>query len=223
MKVHRHHNSQMERIPITYKPIRQRTDGLYTQAQMHPTAPNQSRDETTQETKNEYKTQPTTTAQLSDKTHTQEPRPITNPPLIRQRIPQFNTTPPKCNEAWGASIKTPLQTSFRIYFQNIDGLQHYTMNSRGKPHCDFMLDKGINISRFAETYSNWHHKQLKEDIKATGISVLSNSSYRFSDNEFNPPDRSAYLPGGCIQMCTDHWTVRIIKEIKDPRRMGWWT
>jgi hypothetical protein len=120
-------------------------------------------------------------------------------------------------------LSSPVTTSFRIYFQNINGLQHYTTNSHWKPHCDFMLDNGINISGLAETNSNWHHKQLKKDIKATGISVFSNSSIAFSDNDFNPPDGSAYLPGGCTQISTDHWTARIIKEIKDSRRMGRWT
>jgi hypothetical protein len=86
-----------------------------------------------------------------------------------------------------------------------------------------MLDNGINISEFMETNSNWNHKQLKKDIKATGSSVFSNSSIAFSYNEFNTPGGSAYLPGGCMQMCTDHWTARIINEIKDPRRMGRWT
>jgi hypothetical protein len=54
-------------------------------------------------------------------------------------------------------------------------------------------------------------------------SVVKNSSIIVSDNAFNPPDRSSYLPGGCLQIRTDHWTARIIETYHDPRRMGRWT
>jgi hypothetical protein len=148
----------------------------------------------------------------------QETRPTKNPTLIQQRIPQYNTIiPPKRNEAWGASINSFPNTIFRLYFQNINRMQHTTTHSRWQPHCEYMKDTGIDISGLAETNSNWHHKQLTKNIKATANSVFSHSSKVFLDNAFNPPDRSAYLPGGCMQICTDHWTARIIMDIKDPR------
>jgi hypothetical protein len=52
--------------------------------------------------------------------------------------------------------------------------------------------------------------------------VYDNHSIAFSNNRFNPTNGSLYLPGGCLQLCTGHWTSRIIEEIKDPRRMGRW-
>jgi hypothetical protein len=42
---------------------------------------------------------------------------------IQQRIPQYDMTPNRKYEAWGASINNLTTTIFRIYFQSINGLQ----------------------------------------------------------------------------------------------------
>jgi hypothetical protein len=94
--------------------------------------------------------------------------------------------------------------------------------SKWKPHLQYMKDKGISISGFAETNTNWQYKNIKRQISAATNSIFQNFSLAFTDNRFNPPDRSSYLPGGCLQLCTDHWTSRITETIKDPRRMGRW-
>jgi hypothetical protein len=139
--------------------------------------------------------------------------------FIQQIIPQYDTTPVRRNEAWGASINNLPPTIFCIYFQNINGIQYKTPNSRWQPHLNYMKDKGISISGLAETNTNWQHK---EQLMIESNSVFKNSSVIVADNEFNPPDRSPYLPGGCLQICTDHWTARIIETYHDPRRMGRW-
>jgi hypothetical protein len=83
-----------------------------------------------------------------------------------------------------------------------------------------MQETGILISGLSETNTNWHTKNIKKQLSSATQSIYENFSIAFSDNRFNPPDRSAYLPGGCLQLCTGHWTSRIIETIKDPRRMG---
>jgi hypothetical protein len=85
-----------------------------------------------------------------------------------------------------------------------------------------MKNKGISISGLAETNSNWHHKQLTRHIRANASNVFHNASVVFSENSFNPPDQASYLPGGTLQICTDHWTARIIETFHDPRSMGRW-
>jgi exonuclease III len=70
---------------------------------------------------------------------------------------------------------------------------------------------------------NWNHKYTKKQILASTKHAYDNYSIAFTDNQFNPPKRSSYLPGGCLQLCTGHWTSRIIETIKDPRRLGRWT
>jgi hypothetical protein len=73
-----------------------------------------------------------------------------------------------------------------------------------------------NKSGLAETNSNWHHKHLTKNIITNATSIFTNASVAFSNNSFNPPDRSSYLPGGCLQICTGHWIARIIETIHDP-------
>jgi hypothetical protein len=86
-----------------------------------------------------------------------------------------------------------------------------------------MHEKGISITGLAETNTNWKYKQIKKRILASTNSMYENYSIAFTDNQFNPPERSPYLPGGCLQLCTGHWTSRIIETISDPRRLGRWT
>jgi hypothetical protein len=137
---------------------------------------------------------------------------------------QYNGSPSRWKEAWGASTNNIPPLLFLIYFQNINGLQFKSNQSKLKPHLHYMKDKGISISSLAETYTNWHYKNIKKQISTTTNSIFKNFSLAFvTDNRFNPPDRSPYLPGGCLQRCTDHWTSRIIETIKDSRRMGRWT
>jgi membrane-associated HD superfamily phosphohydrolase len=140
-------------------------------------------------------------------------------PSVQQTIPQYDTMPNKINAAWGSSINNLPPTIFRIYFQNINGLQFQTSQSKWQPHLKFMKEKGISISGLAETNTNWYHKNIKKQISNTTQKAFENYSLVISDNQFNPPDRSSYLPGGCLQICTDHWTSRIIEPIKNSRRM----
>jgi hypothetical protein len=87
----------------------------------------------------------------------------------------------------------------------------------------YMKEKGIAISGFAETNTNWHYKNIKKKLSNKTQSVFTNYSLAYSGNLFNPPDRSQYLPGECLQLCTDHWTSRLLGTIKDPRGMSRWT
>jgi hypothetical protein len=55
---------------------------------------------------------------------------------IQQTLPQYNTTPNRRNEPWGASIHNLPPITFRIYFQNINSLQLKTNHSRWKQHLE---------------------------------------------------------------------------------------
>jgi hypothetical protein len=141
----------------------------------------------------------------------------------QQTIPQYDTTPNRRNEAWGLSINNLPPTIFRVYFQNINGRQFRTNKSRWQPHLQCMKDKGITISGFAKTNTNWYYKHIKRQISSKPQAVFDNYSIAFSENRFNPPDRSSYLPGECLQLCTDHCTSRMIRTLQNPRKMGRWT
>jgi hypothetical protein len=112
-----------------------------------------------------------------------------NHTTIQQVIPQYNTTPNRKNESWVASVNNLPPTTFRIYFQNINGLQLRTTQLKWAPHLQFMNEKGISISGFAKTNMNWHHKNIKKQLSITTQSFFQNYSLAFSENRFNPPDR----------------------------------
>jgi hypothetical protein len=99
-------------------------------------------------------------------------------------------------------------------------LQFTTNQTKWKPHLEYMKEKGITITGFSETNTNWHFKNIKKHVTATSQTIFPQSSIAFSDNCFNPPDSSSHLPGGCMQLCTDHWMGRILGTIQDSRRMG---
>jgi hypothetical protein len=107
-------------------------------------------------------------------------------PTIQQLIPQYESNMHKHNEAWGASINNIRLTTFRIYFQNINGLEYKTNQSKWEPHLQYMQEKGIKISGLAETNTNWNHKHIKKQILASTNHIYDNYSIAFTDNQFNP-------------------------------------
>jgi hypothetical protein len=90
-------------------------------------------------------------------------------------------------------------------------------------HLEFMKEKGISISGSAETNTNWQQKHIKKDMSNSTQSSFTNYSIAFLENWFNPPNRNHHLPGGCMQLSTDHWTSRLIRTIQDPQKMSRWT
>jgi hypothetical protein len=78
---------------------------------------------------------------------------------------QYDTTPNKKNESWGASINNAPPTTLRIYFQNINGLQLCTTESKWHSHLEFMQEKGISISGLAERNTNWKYKNIRPLLK----------------------------------------------------------
>jgi hypothetical protein len=86
----------------------------------------------------------------------------TNNTRIPQTFPQYDTTPNRKNEAWGASINNLPPTIFQLYFQNINGLQLQTTDPKWATHLEYMKEKGISISGLAETNTIWQHKNIKK-------------------------------------------------------------
>jgi hypothetical protein len=126
-----------------------------------------------------------------------------NGPRIQQTLPQYDTTPKRKNDTWGASINNLPPTIFCIYFQNINGLQLRTKESKWLTHLKLMKENGISISGLAETNTNWHQKHTKKEMSHSTQSIFTNYSLAFSENRFNPSNRNHYLPGGCLHRPLD--------------------
>jgi hypothetical protein len=86
-----------------------------------------------------------------------------------------------------------------------------------------MKVRGIAISGFAETNTNWNYKSIRSHITQQAREVFTNAVTSLSPNNYRPLVPSACQPGGCyIQICTSHWTGRITATISDPKAMGRW-
>ena len=144
---------------------------------------------------------------------------IKNKMYVQQHIVKI----PRANDTWGSSIDTANVDSIRLYFQNINGLLMGSKADRWSQHVEMMQRIGCDISGLAESNTNWNNTSVIKKINKIGSNYYQNISSSYSDNRFQPDNVASYLPGGNIQTCVNHWTGRILKEIKDPRRLGRWS
>jgi hypothetical protein len=123
---------------------------------------------------------------------------------------------------WGDSLIEKTQDTFRIYFQNINGI--------GPKHIDrwnHMVHTTINtynsdIVGFCETGIQWtsHHTRNKIKLEARKVNK-TNINITHSKNTVKPT--SSFLPGGTLLMTKNSWTGRIISPLEDPLAMGRWS
>ena len=71
---------------------------------------------------------------------------------------------PKANDTCGSCIETRNDTSNRVYFRNINGLMMGSKINRWAEHINNMIDIGCDISRFAESNTNWNNNRVKQTI-----------------------------------------------------------
>jgi hypothetical protein len=134
-----------------------------------------------------------------------------NQHLTQQIIPQFLCNTPKSNDTWGASMDVPDESSIRLFFQNINGLQFSSQSNRWQPHLNMMKVRGVAIPGFAETNTNWNYQNVGSRITSQARQIFPNSVTTLSPHDFHPSVPSAYQPGGCLQISTSHWYGRIIE------------
>lgn len=121
-------------------------------------------------------------------------------------------------------METPDENCTRIYFQNINGITTSTsLTERWKQLLETMNEKQCSIFGLVETNTNWRHPKIKPIFISHSKQQFKHSSVTYSLNRFQPKTLSRYQPGGCLQVCTNHWISRIIEIISDPRQMGRWT
>ena len=130
---------------------------------------------------------------------------------------------PIANDSWGSSMESKDPNSTQIFFQNINGLTSDGDIDKWKGIVKVMHEKECDIFGLAETNTNWRYYDIKNNIDQHCNEQFNHSRTSFSDNRFNPNSDHRYLPGGCLQSCTQHWTSRVIESIHDPRKMGRWT
>jgi hypothetical protein len=130
---------------------------------------------------------------------------------------------PLANDYWGSSMDTNDSNSFRVFFQNINGLTAGKSIERWIETVNTIKEKQCEIFGLAETNTNWRSHNIKNNINRIINNAFSNSSTILSSNRCNPKDDSRFLPGGTLQSCTGHWKSKCIALIHDFRNMGRWT
>jgi hypothetical protein len=130
---------------------------------------------------------------------------------------------PKANNEWESTITNKTSDTVKIYFQNINGLQERKFHGRWTDQLKYMEQHDIDICGLAETNTNWKFNNTREELTTKAKLAFKNSAINFSINQFNPKRSTNYQPGGCVQICKNHWTGRIIRQIDDPRTLRRWT
>jgi hypothetical protein len=131
---------------------------------------------------------------------------------------------PITNDYWGSSMVTNDSTSFRIYFQNINGLTAGNSLERWLETVKTMKEKQCEIFGLAETNRNWQSNNMKTNIDRIIKTQFVNSSTILSSNRYNPDNNKWFQPGGgTLQACTGHWKSHCLLAIHDSRNMSRWT
>jgi hypothetical protein len=174
--------------------------------------------------------QPDTTSNTIAATNLTTPHQTTTYPaptqVTRTRkhyIQQHIMQKPIPNDYWGSSMDSEKHDSFRIYFQNINGITTGQDMERWDNVVSTMKDNCCEIFGLAETNTNWKSYNINNNLDHILRNKFSHSSTILSSNRFNPTNVTAYQPGGTLQTCTGHWVSRCIGKIIDDRHMGRWT
>jgi hypothetical protein len=142
---------------------------------------------------------------------------------IKNYIQQHITRTPIANDYWGSSMDTNDPRSFRVFFQNINGLTTGKSMKRWIETVTTMHEKKCEIFGLAETNTNWNCHNIKTNINRIITKYFPHSSTILSNNRYKPIKDSRFQPGGTLQSCIGHWKSRCITTINDHRNMGRWT
>jgi hypothetical protein len=93
---------------------------------------------------------------------------------------------PIANDYWGSSMDTNDPNCFRVFFQNINGLIAGKSMERWIETVTTMKEKHCKIFGLAETNTNWHSHNIKNNKNRIINIQFSNASTILSSNRYNP-------------------------------------
>ena len=149
--------------------------------------------------------------------------PIYQPPLIQhtQPILTFDTNT-QSNHAWGDNIHNKPKKTFRLYFQNVNGIQPRKTERWSNILQSIFPTYKADIAGLCETGINWHNPLLRNKLKTTSKYKLKTQIHLH--HSFNLADSyTNFLPGGTLHMTQGHWVGRRMLELNDPHSMGRWS
>lgn len=149
------------------------------------------------------------------------PAPSVAIPLLQSRIqiPQ-----PISNEPWGDDITHKHHSTFRLFYQNANGLiadNHFHDSFRWTSK---ILEYSIDSLGLSETNIAWtlfgarsqFANRLRHGWDSTQVRIQTSHSQL-------TPSRTLYQPGGTAQVVGGRWTSRVVSQQADPSGMGRWS
>jgi hypothetical protein len=109
----------------------------------------------------------------------------------------------------------------RIYFQNINSVRAKN-NNKWKSILEYLKTSDCDITGLSETCANWQSRGLLHRFRSSTRPYFPTMCLTTTNTAREYSSRSAYLPGGCLQLAVGHWTGRLEKHLHDPRSLGRW-
>ena len=114
-----------------------------------------------------------------------------------------------------------VSNTFRIYFQNINGVTAGKGTGKWDNILQTMVKKNVSIFGLAETNIEWNNHKLSSRLKAKVRRTCQHANIATSTSSIQ--SATAYKPGGTSTIAIKQWTGRITDQIKDTTSQGRWS
>ena len=122
------------------------------------------------------------------------------------------------NELWGDSPENKSEQSFRVIFQNVNGLETYNDFADVHALCNLFLHQEADAIGLAETNLNWdvnmNFRKTNKIIRRYWKQVCMTTSL------CSDPINKSYIPGGTCSIVTGPAISRVASKGQDPWNMG---
>ena len=157
---------------------------------------------------------------LFNKAREQLPKPQEQTKTTKHSGIQPTIMPIYGNEPFGDNVdKIPEENNFRIYFQNVNGLEKGTR--KWEDMLQEMKTRQVSVCGFAKTNTEWHAKKTTSRLKAKLRSIAGQAT--MSTSTTNLKFKSIYKPGGTATIALQNWSGRVTKTITNNSGQGRWS
>ena len=134
---------------------------------------------------------------------------------------QINQVREKTSETWGDKIKQKDNQTFRIYFQNINGIQPHQQERWANIIKTTTSEFQADIVGLCETGLNWKDHYTRQKVQQT-LRNNNKQTINIYHSQNTATSFTSFLPGGTLLMTTQSWIGRIVQPLHDPAQMGRW-
>ena len=126
------------------------------------------------------------------------------------------------SETWGDKLKQKDNNTFRIYFQNINGIQPHQQERWANIIQTTTTEFEADIIGLCETGLNWKEHYTRQKVQNT-LRNSNNKNINIYHSKNTATSFTSFLPGGTLLLTNQSWIGRIVQPLHDPDQMGRWT